>query len=137
MSSLSLSVCLSVSLSLSASIFSKKIFYTILVLCFTHLCPRVYVLHILLTCFFHIVLCYIHMFILFVNLLEQRAPRKIGAKPIGLPSKNKEFTYLLTYRHRRDMTEKLLKATLNPNKQQQHYILKAKLLTLCTYLFLQ
>ena len=32
-----------------------------------------------------------------VNLLEQRAPRKIGVKPIGLPSENKEFTYLLTY----------------------------------------
>ena len=28
----------------------------------------------------------------------------------------------VTTRHRRDMTEKLLKATLNPNKQQQqHY----------------
>ena len=26
-----------------------------------------------------------------------RAPRKIGAKPIGLPSLNKVFTYLLTY----------------------------------------
>ena len=38
------------------------------------------------------------MFILFINLLKQRAQRKIGAKLIGLPSKNKEFTYLLTYK---------------------------------------
>ena len=37
------------------------------------------------------------MFIFFVNLSEQRAPRKIGAKPTGLPSKNKEFTYLLIF----------------------------------------
>ena len=35
-----------------------------------------------------------------------RAPRKIGAKPIGLPSLNKVFTYLLTY---------LLTATLSFN----------------------
>ena len=30
-------------------------------------------------------------------MLDQRAPRKIGAKPAGIPSENKEFTYLLTY----------------------------------------
>ena len=87
------SVCLSLSLlvSLAWKYFKWSLFYV------SHICPCIYVLHISLTCFFHIVLCYICMFILFVNLLEQRAPRKIGAKPVGLPSKNKELTYLLIY----------------------------------------
>ena len=82
----------------------------------SHICPRVYVLHISLTCFFHIVLCYIRMFILFLNLFEQRDPRKIGAKPIGLPSKNKKI-YLLTYRTYNAMLEMYLGGT---NEQFSH-----------------
>ena len=39
------------------------------------------------------------LFCMFVDCMYYvlRAPRKIGAKPIGLPSLNKVFTYLLTY----------------------------------------
>ena len=40
---------------------------------------------------------YLFTLVLFVYLLLKRAPRKIGYQPIGLPSQNKEFTYLLTY----------------------------------------
>ena len=39
---------------------------------------------------------YLFTLVLFVYLLLKRAPRKIGYQPIGLPSQNKEFTYLLT-----------------------------------------
>ena len=38
---------------------------------------------------------YLFTLVLFVYLLLKRAPRKIGYQPIGLPSQNKEFTYLL------------------------------------------
>ena len=38
---------------------------------------------------------YLLTLVLFVYLLLKRAPRKIGYQPIGLPSQNKEFTYLL------------------------------------------
>ena len=40
---------------------------------------------------------YLFTLVLFVYLLLKRAPRKIGYQPVGLPSQNKEFTYLLTY----------------------------------------
>ena len=40
---------------------------------------------------------YLFTLVLFVYLLLKRVPRKIGYQPIGLPSQNKEFTYLLTY----------------------------------------
>ena len=62
----------------------------IIVLCFTHLSACLCFAH-----FTNMLLSYsIVIFVLFVNLLEQKALRKIGAKPIGSPSKNKN-TYLL------------------------------------------
>ena len=47
--------------------------------------------------FIHYAHAYLFTLVLFVYLLLKRAPRKIGYQPIGLPSQNKEFTYLLTY----------------------------------------
>ena len=48
---------------------------------------------------FNVFLYFMHMhthtLVLFVYLLLKRAPRKIGYQPIGFPSQNKEFTYLL------------------------------------------
>ena len=56
------------------------------------------------------------MFILFVNLLEQRTPRRISAKPVGLSSKNKKI-YLLTFRTYNAMLEMYVGVT---NEQFSH-----------------
>ena len=60
--------------------------------------------HVFMFCTFHkhaslILYCviFICLYCLAANLLEQRAPRKTGGKPIGLPYKTKEFAYLLTF----------------------------------------
>ena len=61
--------------------------------------------HVFMFCTFHLhasfilhCVIFICLYCLTVNLLEQRAPRKIGAEPIGLPPKKKNLiTYLVTY----------------------------------------
>ena len=64
--------------------------------------------------------------VLFVYLLLKKAPRKIGYQPIGLPSQNKEFTYLLTYSRNTVRNWKFLKLRImmfTPVHPFFHYIL--------------